>query len=68
MILGIISLRSLITLIILAAIFYYGWPIIEAVIIALPIPDPKDGINKMKGIFSKGAKDIKNKLAKPSKD
>ena len=53
MILGVISLRSFITIIILFAIFYYGWPIIEAIIIALPIPDPKDGIDKVKGIFSK---------------
>ena len=22
---------------------YYGWPIIEALILVLPIPDPKEG-------------------------
>ena len=46
------------TLIILGAIFYYGWPIIEAVIIALPIPDPREGIDKIKGVFSRAGKDL----------
>lgn len=68
MILGIVSLRSFVTLIILGAIFYYGWPIIEAVIIALPIPDPKEGIEKVKGIFSKAGNDTKGMLAKPGKE
>lgn len=27
---------------VLAAIFYYGWPVIEAVIILLPVPDPAE--------------------------
>ena len=68
MILGIISLRSFVTLIILAAIFYYGWPIIEAVIIALPIPDPKEGIEKIKGIFSKAKGSLDSKTMKPGRD
>ena len=59
MILGFISLRSFVTLIILGAIFYFGWPIIEAVIIALPIPDPKEGVDKLKGIFSKAGDKLK---------
>jgi hypothetical protein len=29
---------------------YYGWPIIEALILVLPIPDPKDSLEKMKSI------------------
>jgi hypothetical protein len=32
----------------IGACFYYGWPIIEAVILVLPIPDPKDQIEKVK--------------------
>jgi len=26
---------------IFAAVIYFGWPIIEAILITLPIPDPK---------------------------
>jgi hypothetical protein len=26
---------------VLAAVLYFGWPIIEAIIIVLPIPDPQ---------------------------
>jgi len=36
------SFRTLLFLIILGAIAYFGWPIIEGILIALPIPDPKD--------------------------
>lgn len=67
MILGIISLRSFVMLLILGAVFYYGWPIIEAILIALPIPDPKDGIEKVKGIFNKAKNAASKKLEKPSK-
>ena len=27
---------------------YYGWPIIEAIILVLPIPDPKSSIEMVK--------------------
>ena len=30
--------------IILIGALYYGWPIIEALILVLPIPDPKDSL------------------------
>jgi len=36
----------------LAAIFYYGWPIIEAIILILPIPDPQNSINQVKNAAS----------------
>jgi hypothetical protein len=51
MILGLISLRSLLSLVILGGIIYYGWPVVEAILIALPIPDPKEVIDKLKGAF-----------------
>jgi hypothetical protein len=37
------------------ACLYYGWPIIEAVILVLPIPDPKDQIEKVKSVASSAA-------------
>lgn len=32
---------------------YFGWPIVEAVLIMLPIPDPKELKNKFSNIASK---------------
>ena len=34
------SFRGLFMSAVLAAVLYFGWPIIEAVLILLPIPDP----------------------------
>ena len=36
------------SLAIMAAVCYYGWPVIEAVLLLLPIPDPTDLKNKAK--------------------
>jgi hypothetical protein len=38
-------------MIIVAAILYFGWPLFEAVLIALPIPDPKDVKDKVKNLM-----------------
>jgi len=48
------------------AVLYYGWPVIEAILIMLPIPDPKvvkettvhyamTAWYKLKSLFNKGA-------------
>ena len=47
---GIISMKTMIYLVIGAALLYYFWAYAEALIIALPIPDPKeikDRVSKM---------------------
>lgn len=31
---------------------YYGWPVIEAILLMLPIPDPKESIEKVKNMAS----------------
>jgi hypothetical protein len=49
---SIISLRAAAVIAIIGAAIYYGWPIIEAIILILPIPDPKDFINKIKSMVS----------------
>ena len=49
---NLLNLKSIVTLAIIGAILYYGWPIIEAFIIVLPIPDPKNVIEQGKGIFA----------------
>lgn len=38
---------------IFAAVLYYGWPIIEAILITLPIPDPKTAKETLMGWFNK---------------
>ena len=42
------TFRGFFMLVVLAALCYYGWPIIEAVLLLLPIPDPSDMKNKAK--------------------
>lgn len=37
--------------VLLVAAIYYGWPIIEAIFIILPIPDPSGAFAKLTGIF-----------------
>jgi len=46
------SFRTLLYIAIIFAIVYFGWPLFEAVLIALPIPDPKDIKDKVKGLFT----------------
>lgn len=66
MIFGLLSIKSLFTLIILGAIFYFGWPIIEATILALPIPDPKEIKEKiMNSIYSKKLNNLNKSGKKP---
>jgi hypothetical protein len=36
------TFRSMFMLCVIGALCYYGWPVIEAVLLLLPIPDPKD--------------------------
>mmetsp|Transcript_29704 Transcript_29704/g.45285 ORF Transcript_29704/g.45285 Transcript_29704/m.45285 type:complete len:857 (-) Transcript_29704:59-2629(-) len=47
---SLLSSKTFLTLGLLGGILYYGWPIIEAIILILPIPDPKDQIEKVKGM------------------
>jgi hypothetical protein len=52
---SIVSFKTIGTIAIMAACLYYGWPIIEAVILVLPIPDPKDQIEKVKSVAGSSA-------------
>jgi hypothetical protein len=40
--------KSVFILLVIGAVLYYGWPIIEAIILVLPIPDPRGTINNVK--------------------
>lgn len=43
---SIVNLKNFALSVIVGACLYYGWPIIEAILIVLPIPDPKEQIQK----------------------
>lgn len=49
---SIVSFKTFALIILGIACLYYGWPIIEAILLVLPIPDPKDSINKVKSFAS----------------
>jgi hypothetical protein len=53
MILGFLSFKTFLSLVIMGAIFYFGWPFIEALLIVLPIPDPKEIKDKFMGLFNR---------------
>ena len=40
--------KNLILLALVIAILYYGWPIIEQILLMLPIPDPQNSISTVK--------------------
>jgi len=39
---------------VLVAAMYYGWPLIEAIILILPIPDPKGSVDAIKNVANQG--------------
>lgn len=41
---SIISIKTIGVVILIFGGLYYGWPLIEAILLILPIPDPKDSI------------------------
>lgn len=47
----------------LAAGLYYGWPIIEAIILVLPIPDPKNSINSARNAASSASELVSGALS-----
>jgi hypothetical protein len=47
---SIVSFKTVAIALIGFACLYFGWPIIEAILLLLPIPDPKDSLEKMKSI------------------
>jgi len=54
------TFRGFFMLAVLGALCYYGWPIIEAVILLLPIPDPSDMKDTAKTWFGKAVEFVKN--------
>ena len=46
---------------------YFGWPIIEAILIMLPIPDPKDIKDKIKGLVTRSSSNASGTVKPPVK-
>ena len=44
-----LSLKNLLILCVAGLALYFGWPVIEAVVIFLPLPDPKDLLERARG-------------------
>ena len=55
-------------LIVIGALCYYGWPIIEAILLLLPIPDPSEMKDTAKEYFGKGVELVQNLPATLSGD
>lgn len=47
-----LTFSNFVKLAVLGAVLYFGWPIIEAVLIMLPIPDPAGAKDKVVGAAS----------------
>lgn len=55
---------------ILSAVVYFGWPIIQTMIVLSPIPDPSDIKNRASGMFNqiKSSFSSGDSHARPSKE
>ena len=51
---GFLTAKTAILFLIVGALLYYGRKYLEALLIALPIPDPKDMKEKMGNMIAKG--------------
>lgn len=56
---GLFTFRNILILAIIAMALYFGWPVIEAILIMLPIPDPKDLKDKFTGLVSRAKQSTK---------
>lgn len=53
------SFRSIFMMAVIGAVCYYGWPLIEAVLLLLPVPDPSDMKQKAQEYSSKAMSMVK---------
>jgi len=66
LIFGFLSFKGFIMTAIIGAALYYFWGYVEALILLLPIPDPKDIKNKVLSLFAR-SKDEKATAGVPKK-
>ena len=58
------SFRNILILAAISAVLYYGWPMIEAMLLLLPIPDPKEMKDKMTELSGKAMEMVQGKSNK----
>lgn len=49
-----INLKSILVTGLILGVLYYGWPILEAIILILPLPDPKDAVDRLNFFVKEG--------------
>ncbi len=57
--LSVFSFRNILIISAIGAVCYYGWPMIEAILLLLPIPDPSDAKEKMTELGQKAMSMVK---------
>lgn len=55
------TFRNILIMAAIGAVLYYGWPMIEAILITLPIPDPKEAQEKITELSNKAIQMVKGK-------
>jgi len=60
---SIISLKSAALIAIVGGGLYYGWPVIEAIILVLPLPDPKNSVDKVKSMAGSASNFVKDSIS-----
>jgi hypothetical protein len=60
---SIVSFKTMMIMGVIGACVYYGWPIIEAIILVLPIPDPKDQIDRVKSAAGSAADFVSSQMS-----
>lgn len=58
---GLLTFKTVLLAIGAAAVLYYGWPIIEKILLVLPIPDPKSIKEKFTGMLQSSTNVIRGK-------
>lgn len=59
---GKVNISKVVLGVLIVAAVYYGWPIIEAIFIILPIPDPSGTFNKLTGFLGGICESIMNAI------
>ena len=59
--------RNFVLGLVIIAVLYYGWPIVEAILLMLPIPDPKGTLETVKGFAGGAVEMVSSAMTTPSR-
>ena len=60
-------MKNVIMLALIVAMLYYGWPIIEQILLMLPIPDPQNSINSVKSFAGTATEMVTSVISSPAR-